>query len=147
MTFIRNFLYLVKTGLDCSTLIPFDGVTVSRAAVVSPNYKNGYINDLFCGLTINVAEGKLVLINFEKFEVGDILVQDRRCDQLNDYLAIRDGSTIHSKLIGPKLCGHSLLPPILSSNNSVTLEFFTNHDTTYEGFILTAIEVGKRPRK
>ena len=118
-------------------------MTVSRATIVSPIYANGYIGDFFCGLTINVAERKLLLINFEQFDVGS---NNRHCDNHNDYLEIRDGSSIHSNLIGPKLCGiHSQarLPPILSTNNSVTLGFFTNLEG-YEGFRLTAIEVGKK---
>ena len=119
-------------------------MTVSRATIVSPIYANGYIGDFFCGLTINVAERKLLLINFEQFDVGS---NNRHCDNHNDYLEIRDGSSIHSNLIGPKLCGLSTLRPILSFNNSVTLRFFTNMISTgsnldgRSSFKLTAIEV------
>ena len=142
LTFISKYLYLVKTGLDCSPPFLSDGVTVSRATVVSPTIGgNTYIYGLTCGLTINVAAGKLVSINFEKFKVGDYR---RDCENdLNDYLEIRDGRTDHSNLIGPKLCGLSTPRAILSTNNSVTLGFFTKLDKTFEGFRLTAISVGK----
>ena len=128
--------------IDCES--PFDVITEAGTQITSPNYPNNYDNDLDCQLTIKFEPDQIVSVTFESF---DVELEDR-CEW--DYLAIHDGNSTESPMIGYKLCGKGPTgTTIKSTGNQMTIHFFSDEIETRTGFKLTtkAEAKGKRHSK
>ena len=128
----NNFLNSNLVVIDCDSTFDKE-VTVSGTPIVSPNYPSSYENDKDCQTTIRFAAGEVVNITFETFNVET----DEDCSY--DYLAVFDGNSTSSAMIGSKLCGSSLSGTTLqSTGNTMTLYFHTDDVQTRTGFKIYA---------
>ena len=110
--------------IDCST--PFDTVTEKGMAIISPNFPNRYTKRYDatknCQLTIKFDSNETIAITFVAFNVftGS---WDTNCKR-DDYLAIYDGNSTNSPIIGSRLCGTNPSgTTIMSTTNQMTLHF------------------------
>ena len=125
--------FLESKTIDCEP--PYVEVTEKGVAISSPNYPNRYERYLDCQLTIRYGVNDTVAITFMVFSVG--YNWDRNCR--NDFLAIHDGESTDSPLIGPKLCGTSPSgTTVRSTRNVMTLHFHTRNTGGKTGFKLFA---------
>ena len=60
-----------------------------------------------------------------------------------DWVEIYDGGNSSSTLIGRKMCGHKLPPPILSSTNEILIKFKSDNTVERTGYKIRAEAVGK----
>ena len=127
--------------MDCLT--PFDQeVTIPGAAIWSPFFSSDDKSDKTCQLTIRFNSNQRVALLFEHFSVSS--ASDSDCS--NEYLEVRDGDSVDSKLIGSRLCGSVIPSEMESSGNSMHLFFHRNNDSNYYYFKVTA-EIGKFKKK
>ena len=109
--------------MDCEP--PYDEVTERGVAITSPNYPKDYGNSIDCQLTIRYGVNETVAITFVEFHVDF----SDKCR--SGSLAIHDGKSTVSPLIGCKLCGISPSgATITSTGNAMTLHFHTNWERT-----------------
>ena len=117
-------------------------MTVDGSTITSPDYGsfNGYGKNKDCRVTIRFATDHMVAIRFEKFDV-----EHNRTNCGFDYLAVHDGDSTGSPMIGSKLCGTSPLGTTLqSTGNVMTLHFHSDgFGGKYGGFKIYA-EEGKK---
>ena len=97
--------------------------------IKSPSYPNYYPNDANCTHIISLANGKIIILTFEVFDIeeGD----SDGCSY--DSLEIRDGSSVDSPNIG-KFCGTNIPTIIQSTNNTMWMRY------TYDWDIPTGLE-------
>jgi len=113
--------------IDCDS--PFDEVTDSGTTITSPNYPSNYDNRKDCQVTIRFAADQIVSITLEAFNV------ESHSTCVWDYLAVHDGDSTSSNLIGSKLCGTDPAgSTIQSTGNTMTLHFHTDGSVTRSGF-------------
>ena len=140
----QNFNYLKNLVLNVSNLVaanipidcdsPFDEVTDSGTTITSPNYPSNYDNGKDCQVTIRFAADQIVLITLEAFDVES----ESTCRY--DYLAVHDGDSTSSNLIGSKLCGTDHVgSTIKSTGNTMTLHFHTDSSETRSGFKINVV--------
>ena len=102
---------------------------------MSPNYPNKYDRNIDCQVTIRYGANETVVITFSAFNVG----YDRDSDCSFGFLAILDGDSTDSPLIGSKLCGTSPSgTTIRSTGNAMTFHFQSGSFFTKTGFRLYA---------
>ncbi|KAM8939174.1 ovochymase-2 [Pelodytes ibericus] len=113
-----------------------DGIlSGTEGEIQFPNAPNiNYANNEVCEWIIKVPKGKLILINFSRFDVES----DFSCDL--DYLSIYSEER---RLIG-KFCGDVCPRPIIVSSNRITLKFLSDFQEYRTGFALnySAVEPG-----
>ena len=113
---------------------PFEEITVPGTTIMSPNYPNSYDDGLDCQVTIRFVGSPTIQIEFDPvYEIDRI---DQYC--YYDYLEVRDGPSASSTMIGKKLCGDTVPPPIQSTGNSMTLIFHIDRSISKAGFKITA---------
>ena len=100
---------------------------MSPDVVVSRNYPAQYPNNLEQVETITTEAGKVLILNFTKFDIE----AHRNC--IYDSLTIvdHDGTTLMEKS-----CGNTLPGRITSRTNQVHLTFKTDHSVTKNGWVL-----------
>ena len=104
-------------------------MTVVGTTITSPNYPNDYGNHRDCQVSIRFSGNQTVTIRLEAFNVES----HSTCTW--DYLAVHDGDSTSSSLIGSKLCGTSHEgSTIQSTGNTMTLHFHTDGSVTRSGF-------------
>ncbi|XP_075972498.1 cubilin homolog [Anticarsia gemmatalis] len=108
-----------------------DHILVGDSGVVkSPKYPFSYPANLNCTFVIKTEPGKNIQLAFQDFDVED----NSRSDCLHDYVEIRDGPDIRSKLLG-RYCGSSRIPPVsVSTHNYLYLTFVTDMSISGTGF-------------
>ena len=90
-----------------------------------------------CQLTIRYSANETVAITFASFDL-DTYDGARNC-RWSDYLAIHDGESSDSPLIGAKLCGTSPSgTTIRSTGSAMTLHFKSTWSGSGPGFRLYA---------
>ena len=105
---------------------------------MSPNYPNDYGNSKNCQIKIRFAADQVGSIRFEEFDVES----HSTCNY--DYLAVHDGDSTDSPLIGSKLCGTSPAGTTLqSTGNVMTLDFHSDSSQARSGFKIHA-DAGKK---
>ena len=110
---------------------------------MSPNYPNNYENNKDCQITIRFAPDQAVAIIFEVLDV----MSDNTGDCHYDYLAVHDGDSISSPMIGPRLCVTSPAGTKLkSTGNVMTLHFHTSSAVVGSGF-KSYVDYGKKHDK
>ncbi|XP_048462936.1 cubilin [Rhincodon typus] len=102
--------------------------TASSGRIISPNYPDNYDSNLNCEYLINISDQRLIILQFEFFDVEGFLY----CD--DDSLKIYSGTTASGQPIAT-LCGF-LTPRPISSYGPVLLVFKTNHVNTETGFVV-----------
>ncbi|XP_071088550.1 tolloid-like protein 2 [Haliotis cracherodii] len=94
----------------------------------SPGYPSNYENNVNCSWEIAALVGNKISVEIVTLSVE----QSTSCE--NDYLLISDGSSSNSAELG-KYCG-STTGNIVSSNNHLTITFYTNGNVRRRGFTL-----------
>lgn len=94
----------------------------------SPSYPSRYIVNLNCTYLFKAPEGDRIELSFDSFQLEGAFPQ---CG--SDYIAVRDGSSGESPLIG-KFCGSNKPAPIISSENSLYFFFVSNEKDPFDGF-------------
>lgn len=108
-------------------------VTMVGTTITSPNYPSNYDSSKDCQITIRFATDEIVSIKFETFNVES----HSKCHY--DYLALHDGSSISSPIIGSKLCGTGPAGTTMqSTGNVMTLHFHSDRSQTRTGFNISA---------
>ena len=104
----------------------------------SPNYPNNYPHNQNCFWTISVPYGNHVSLEFLSFSVE----YWSGCPY--DFVEIRDGSSASSPVLG-KYCGTAKPPTIVSTSNSMLVNFHSDHIKVDLGFSaqFSAVKVGE----
>ncbi|XP_078578511.1 inactive serine protease PAMR1-like isoform X1 [Branchiostoma floridae x Branchiostoma japonicum] len=120
---------------DCSgTVAP--GGTGSNCNHVQEGSDSGtisltnYQNNMDCLWTISVSAGNAIMLQFTSFS----LEEDSLCEY--DYVAVYDGPTVSSPLLG-KFCGSTPPGPVQSSGNQIVVRFYSDYSGEYDGFEAT----------
>ncbi|XP_078540503.1 embryonic protein UVS.2-like isoform X4 [Lissotriton helveticus] len=101
--------------------------TRDNGVVTTPGFPEAYPNSMDCVWSIRAPVGHQIQLEFSSFNVERF----PECD--NDYLAVKDGGTTNSPLLG-KYCGKSPLQPIASTGNMLLLQFHSDVWVTKPGF-------------
>ncbi|MEE6466792.1 hypothetical protein FKM82_007053 [Ascaphus truei] len=101
--------------------------TKSSGRIVSPNYPNKYNNNLNCTYTIHTEADLYIILTFQTFE----LESSSSCSK--DGIKIFSDATA-SRVSLASLCGDSVPAPV-SIKGSMSINFYTNSDTTMHGFM------------
>ena len=108
-------------------------LTSSRGRLESPNYGKGfyYSND-FCSWQIQVPAPSRIRLAFEDFQLSK--KRAGHCNiQTGDLLTVYDGINSEAPVLA-RLCGSDLPGPIVSTQNSLFVEFLTDSAETLPGF-------------
>ncbi|XP_018410010.1 PREDICTED: astacin-like metalloendopeptidase [Nanorana parkeri] len=106
----------------CRTLL-----SDSSGSLTSSNYPNNYPGASRCLWLIRIPSN-LVFLQFSAFDVQ----ATQGC--ASDYLRIYDGPTTSSPMLLDKACGAGQLPPMISTTNTMLLEFVSDSSTEATGF-------------
>ena len=118
--FSRAFLCICSTGCGGS-LQYIDLLYQQNGTIYSPNYPSTYGTSEDCHWRIHAYTGyreRKVLLYFSSFDL------DAHCCSCG-YLEIFDGPSENFKLL-TRVCGDSLPPPVISSNDYIYLKFRSN---------------------
>jgi len=99
--------------------------SVDQGEIQSPNYPAAYPNNLEKTWNLEVASGGRIKLTFESFDL------EASSDCRYDYVQISHGS------FQQKYCGSSLPSPIISSGNTMTVTFHSDHSENGNGFKAT----------
>ncbi|XP_046392545.1 cubilin-like [Ischnura elegans] len=103
--------------------------TTPSGEIISPNSPNDYSHNVNCQWIIRVPIGERVKIIFTRFNVED----SRGCRF--DFVEIRDGNDETSPLMS-RLCGNIVPRPLVSSGNTIMIQFTTDASVSGKGFHL-----------
>ncbi|XP_068115890.1 embryonic protein UVS.2-like [Hyperolius riggenbachi] len=101
--------------------------TSYNGTVSSENYPSPYPNNASCLYMIRTP-GRRIYLSFEAFSLQNTI------DCTSDYLRVYDGSSKCSPVLLNKTCGTTLPLPILSSGNTMLLEFVSDPEVSGTGF-------------
>ena len=136
LIFFYHNLDANRVAIDCNS--PYDEVTLPGTSITSTNYPSRYNNSEDCEVTIRFSSDQKVNITLEKFYV------ESHPTCVYDFLAIYDGDSTNSPIIGSKLCGKiDTEKSILSTGNVMTLHFHSDSSQTRTGFRVHSYAVGK----
>ncbi|XP_078371392.1 CUB domain-containing protein 2-like [Oculina patagonica] len=97
-------------------------------SIFSPGYFNNYGNRKNCQWLIKASNGDRVLLYFTAFELED----NSQCSY--DSVTIFDGQSSDGSLLS-KSCGHSLPPPVYSSDRYIYMQFTSDGPVSRKGFV------------
>uniref|UniRef100_A0A0K0FAF1 Probable cubilin (inferred by orthology to a C. elegans protein) n=1 Tax=Strongyloides venezuelensis TaxID=75913 RepID=A0A0K0FAF1_STRVS len=109
----------------------------SNGTITSPNYPDGYLENLYCVYKILVEDDKLVRLTFQTFDVEASSNDKDHCD--SDVVAVYEDYTTeteHGTLIG-EFCGSIIPPSIVSKKNKLTIVLRTDRSVKGIGFKAT----------
>ncbi|XP_070174236.1 cubilin-like [Littorina saxatilis] len=103
----------------------------ASGTIMSPDSPNAYPTNLDCSYLITRDTGYYINLTFTSFALDS--------DLCNDYVQIFDGSSNSFPLLTSPLCGSSLPPVLLSTSNSLWIEFHSDGttDPSSTGFVAT----------
>ncbi|XP_069077876.1 embryonic protein UVS.2-like [Pleurodeles waltl] len=105
--------------------------STSPGTVTSENYPQNYPASLDCEYYISAPLGNKISLTFTDFDLEPHLSFCRL-----DYLVIFNGPTNSAPLIG-RYCGSGPIPPVVSSGNSLLLQFHSDRSDQRKGFRAT----------
>ncbi|XP_078659911.1 inactive serine protease PAMR1-like [Branchiostoma floridae x Branchiostoma belcheri] len=108
-------------GSSCNHVQSSDTGTISLT---------NYQNNQDCLWTISVSSGNAIMLQFTSFS----LEEDSLCEY--DYVAVYDGPTVTSPLLG-KFCGSIPPGPVRSTGNQIVVRFYSDYSGVYDGFEAT----------
>ncbi|XP_053254903.1 CUB and sushi domain-containing protein 2 isoform X3 [Podarcis raffonei] len=114
------------TNQKTSVFSCFFNFTTSSGIVLSPNYPEEYGSSLHCVWLIIAKPESRIHLAFNDFDV----------EPQFDFLAIKDGGTAESPVLGT-FSGSQLPSSLTSSGHVARLEFQTDHSTEKRGFNIT----------
>uniref|UniRef100_A0A3Q3W0B5 Cubilin n=1 Tax=Mola mola TaxID=94237 RepID=A0A3Q3W0B5_MOLML len=102
-------------------------VIAPSGEIHSPLYPNSYPNNVDCSWVISVEPSHRVLFNFSDLDIEP----HSSCSW--DYVAIHDGPSISSPLLA-RVCGTSLPPAVMSTQNTIYVRFRSDSSLNHRGF-------------
>ncbi|XP_078540844.1 embryonic protein UVS.2-like [Lissotriton helveticus] len=105
--------------------------STSPGTVTSENYPQNYPASLDCGYYISAPSGKKISLTFTDFDLEPSMPTCRA-----DKLVIFNGRTIKDPLIG-RYCGSGPVLSVVSSGNSLLLQFHSDSSDQMKGFQAT----------
>ncbi|XP_078540694.1 embryonic protein UVS.2-like [Lissotriton helveticus] len=105
--------------------------STSPGTVTSENYPQNYPASLDCGYYISAPSGNKISLTFTSFDLEPSVTTCRA-----DYLVIYNGPTNKDPLIG-RYCGSGPVPSVVSSGNSLLLQFHSDSSDQKKGFQAT----------
>ncbi|KAG9478625.1 hypothetical protein GDO78_012335 [Eleutherodactylus coqui] len=100
--------------------------TAPMGTVLSPDYPEGYGNNLNCIWTIISDPGSRIHLSFNDFDL----------ESQFDFLAIKDGDSLDSPILGT-FTGAEVPSHLTSNNHIMRLEFQADHSMSGRGFNIT----------
>ncbi|XP_073446315.1 CUB and sushi domain-containing protein 3 isoform X7 [Dendrobates tinctorius] len=100
--------------------------TAPMGTVLSPDYPEGYGNNLNCIWTIISDPGSRIHLSFNDFDL----------ESQFDFLAIKDGDSLDSPILGT-FTGAEVPSHLTSNNHILRLEFQADHSMSGRGFNIT----------
>ncbi|XP_075681928.1 CUB and sushi domain-containing protein 3 isoform X5 [Rhinoderma darwinii] len=100
--------------------------TAPMGTVLSPDYPEGYGNNLNCIWTIISDPGSRIHLSFNDFDL----------ESQFDFLAIKDGDSLDSPILGT-FTGAEVPSHLTSNNHIIRLEFQADHSMSGRGFNIT----------
>uniref|UniRef100_A0A914BUV6 Cubilin n=1 Tax=Acrobeloides nanus TaxID=290746 RepID=A0A914BUV6_9BILA len=107
-----------------------------RGVITSPDYPQKYLTNMYCVYHITVPGTKRIRLNFNIFDIENVAHRDG-CgfDNVRVFESFTDENN-HGKLIGT-FCGMAKPPPLLSTENSMTIVFISDRSVNGAGFSAT----------
>ncbi|XP_078253265.1 CUB and sushi domain-containing protein 3 isoform X2 [Rhinoraja longicauda] len=100
--------------------------TAPVGAVLSPDYPEGYSNNMNCIWLIIAIRGSRIHLSFNDFDL----------ESQFDFLAVKDGESIDSPLLGT-FSGSEVPSHLTSNGHIIRLEFQADHSMSGRGFNIT----------
>ncbi|XP_078540843.1 astacin-like metalloendopeptidase [Lissotriton helveticus] len=122
-------LWVLKAGV--TLLACAQSYSTSPGTVTSENYPQNYPASLDCGYYISAPSGKKISLTFTDFDLEPSMPTCRA-----DKLVIFNGRTIKDPLIG-RYCGSGPVLSVVSSGNSLLLQFHSDSSDQMKGFQAT----------
>lgn len=110
----------------CITVPCFSNFTAPMGTVLSPDYPEGYGNNLNCVWLIISESGTRIHLAFNDFDL----------EPPYDFLTIKDGDQSGATLLG-RFSGAEVPSHLTSNSNVLQLEFQADHSMSGRGFNIT----------
>lgn len=110
----------------CHTVPCFSNFTAPMGTVLSPDYPEGYGNNLNCVWLIISEPGTRIHLAFNDFDL----------EPPYDFLTIKDGDQSGTTLLG-RFSGAGVPSHLTSNSNVLQLEFQADHSMSGRGFNIT----------
>uniref|UniRef100_A0A8C4MYG0 CUB and Sushi multiple domains 3 n=1 Tax=Equus asinus asinus TaxID=83772 RepID=A0A8C4MYG0_EQUAS len=126
---IIPFVSLIQQKISCSHAkqIPcLSNFTAPMGTVLSPDYPEGYGNNLNCIWTIISDPGSRIHLSFNDFDL----------ESQFDFLAVKDGDSPDSPILGT-FTGAEVPSHLTSNSHILRLEFQADHSMSGRGFNIT----------
>lgn len=120
-TSIANIFHPIYHTVPC-----FSNFTAPMGTVLSPDYPEGYGNNLNCVWLIISESGSRIHLAFNDFDL----------EPPYDFLAIKDGDQSGATVLG-RFSGAEVPSHLTSNSNVLQLEFQADHSMSGRGFNIT----------
>lgn len=111
---------------SCITVPCFSNFTAPMGTVLSPDYPEGYGNNLNCVWLIISEPGSRIHLAFNDFDL----------EPPYDFLTIKDGDQSGATILG-RFSGAEVPSHLTSNSNVLQLEFQADHSMSGRGFNIT----------
>ncbi|KAL7976600.1 hypothetical protein Chor_008549 [Crotalus horridus] len=125
-------IYLTSTGFSAywdGTSTGCGGIlTTSSGIFMSPNYPMPYYKNAECYWLLKSSHGSVFELYFDQFHL------EAHSSCYFDYLAVYDGSSSNSNMLG-KFCGNQIPPTLRSTSNNMYIKLRTDGSLNSRGFL------------
>lgn len=122
--FFNNFV--IDFSVSYQTVPCFSNFTAPMGTVLSPDYPEGYGNNLNCVWLIISEPGTRIHLAFNDFDL----------EPPYDFLTVKDGDQSGTTLLG-RFSGAEVPSHLTSNSNVLQLEFQADHSMSGRGFNIT----------
>lgn len=125
-TLLKCFILLSNLSFSFLAVPCLSNFTAPMGTVLSPDYPEGYGNNLNCIWTIISDPGSRIHLSFNDFDL----------ESQFDFLAVKDGDSPDSPIIGT-FTGAEVPSHLTSNGHILRLEFQADHSMSGRGFNIT----------
>lgn len=123
---LKCFILLSNLSVPFLAVPCLSNFTAPMGTVLSPDYPEGYGNNLNCIWTIISDPGSRIHLSFNDFDL----------ESQFDFLAVKDGNSVDSPIIGT-FTGAEVPSHLTSNGHILRLEFQADHSMSGRGFNIT----------
>uniref|UniRef100_A0A8C1CLA0 Metalloendopeptidase n=1 Tax=Cyprinus carpio carpio TaxID=630221 RepID=A0A8C1CLA0_CYPCA len=123
----RSGFVLHSNNHDCKEVGCDQVITSVSGIITSPNWPDKYPSKKACTWTLSTTPGHRIKLAFEEIDME----ANEECAY--DYLEIYDGPNGRATSFG-RFCGSKKTSPVISSGNSMFLQFFSDNSVQKRGF-------------
>lgn len=120
------WIFIIFYNLPISPVPCLSNFTAPMGTVLSPDYPEGYGNNLNCIWTIISDPGSRIHLSFNDFDL----------ESQFDFLAVKDGDSPDSPILGT-FTGAEVPSHLTSNSHILRLEFQADHSMSGRGFNIT----------